>query len=146
MSIRRTKPKHQCGLCGATKKLTKTECCQQWICNDEDNYVPFSYGHNSCHRNHRRYTLCGYHHTEEHKGPWQGCEACKEDFEIEVYVHYGTNDYNFERLKDPPNFEPTHCATCKKVIKLGEGGYSMKGEKYWCPKCTRKSLPQSLRR
>jgi hypothetical protein len=31
------------GLCGKTKKLTKTECCGQWICDDEDKYVLFSY-------------------------------------------------------------------------------------------------------
>ena len=34
--------------CGATDNLTKTECCGQWICDDEDQYVLFSYAHNSC--------------------------------------------------------------------------------------------------
>ncbi len=38
----------RCGLCGKTKKLTKTECCDQWICDDEDKYVIFSYARNSC--------------------------------------------------------------------------------------------------
>src|SRR5512136_2648141 len=59
----------RCGLCGKTKKLTKTECCNQWICDDEDKYVLFSYATNSCLRNHRRYTLCGYHHFEELENP-----------------------------------------------------------------------------
>jgi hypothetical protein len=61
-----SKPK--CGLCGKTRKLTKTECCGQWICDDEGKYVIFSYARNSCSRNHRRFTLCGYHYTEEHEG------------------------------------------------------------------------------
>jgi hypothetical protein len=30
--------KPRCGLCGG-KKLTKTECCGQWICDDEDKKV-----------------------------------------------------------------------------------------------------------
>ena len=24
----------RCGQCGKTKKLTRTECCDQWICDD----------------------------------------------------------------------------------------------------------------
>ena len=57
----------RCGLCGSTTKpLTRTACCNQWICNDEDDYVMFSYARNSCHRNHARYTLCSYHHNEGH--------------------------------------------------------------------------------
>ncbi len=27
-------PARRCGLCGKAKKLTRTECCGQWICND----------------------------------------------------------------------------------------------------------------
>ncbi len=61
-----TAEKPRCGLCGKTKKLTKTECCGHWICDDEDQYALFSYERNSCHRNHRRYTLCGYHYDEGH--------------------------------------------------------------------------------
>lgn len=57
----------RCGLCGKTKNLTKTECCGSWICDDEHEYVMFSSDRNSCSRNHRRYTLCGYHHTLEGK-------------------------------------------------------------------------------
>ena len=43
--------KNRCGLCGKTRNLTKTECCDHWICDDEDKYVMFSYARNSCHRN-----------------------------------------------------------------------------------------------
>ncbi len=57
-SVTKRKAKNQprCGLCGKTKNLTKTECCGQWICDDEHKYVLFSYAQNSCFRNHHRYT------------------------------------------------------------------------------------------
>lgn len=94
----------RCGLCGKTRKLTRTECCDKWICDDEDKYVLFSYARNSCDRNHRRYTLCGFHHTEEHPGRWTECKRCRDEIaEAEMYVWYGTNDYNFEKLKNPPS-------------------------------------------
>jgi hypothetical protein len=28
----------RCGLCGKHEQLTRTDCCGQWICDDEDNY------------------------------------------------------------------------------------------------------------
>ena len=145
---RKTKPPSQaprCGLCGKRGRLTKTECCGNWICDDEDQYVLFSYGRNSCYRNHSRYTLCGYHHTEEHEGHWKDCPQCRKDIETEMYVHYGTNEYNFEKLEDPPDYEPTRCAKCNEVIVLAEGGYSTKGEDYSCGKCTVLDLPPFLR-
>jgi hypothetical protein len=37
----------RCGLCGKRGGLIQTECCGQWICDDEDNYVLFSYARNS---------------------------------------------------------------------------------------------------
>jgi hypothetical protein len=126
----------RCGLCGATENLTKTECCGHWICDDEDQYVMFTYAHNSCHRNHRRYTLCGGHLREGHEGRWQDCPECRKNCPTEMYVYYGTNDYNFEKLSNPPSFEPTLCSQCGKVIRLAEGGYSVKGGEYSCMKCS----------
>ncbi len=133
----------RCGLCGKAGKLTKTECCDQWICDDEESYRPFSYAHNSCHRNHRRYTLCGYHYTEGHPGDWQTCPKCRKAFEheVELYVYYGTNEYNFEKLRNPPKYKPTHCSTCGAVIVLGEGGYSSRGGEYFCGACTSAEFP-----
>ncbi len=125
----------RCGLCGKTSNLTKTDCCGNWICDDEHNYVMFSYAHNSCHRNHNRYTLCSSHFHEGHEGSWQDCPKCREGFETEMYVWYGTNEYNFEKLTNPPAFEPTHCAKCKKVIRLAEGGYSHSVDGYFCGRC-----------
>lgn len=129
-----------CGLCGKSKKLTTTECCGRPICDDEENYVMFSYARNSCFRNHRRYTLCAHHHNEGHGGRWQDCGTCRKDFDTEMYVYYGTNECNFEKLEDPPAFEPTRCAKCGAVIKLSEGGYSQGPEGYLCSDCTEKKF------
>jgi hypothetical protein len=131
---------HRCGLCGKTGRLTKTECCDQWICDDEGSYVMFSYGRNSCSRNHRRYTLCAYHHGEGHAGDWRECQECRAGFETEIYVYYGTNEYNFVKLENPPAFEATLCSTCGEPLDLGEGGYSISGGKYSCLKCTSRVL------
>jgi hypothetical protein len=138
--------KPRCGLCGKTKKLTKTECCGQWICDDEDKYVLFSYATNSCYRNHSRYTLCAYHHNEKHPGDWKNCPRCRSSFETEIYVFYGTNEFNFQKLENPPAYLPTKCAKCGVVICLGYDGYSAKGGEYWCEECTRKQMENMHRR
>ena len=130
----------RCGLCGKTKKLMKTECCGQWICDDEGKYVLFSYATNSCHRNHRRYTLCGFHHAEGHGGSWKDCVECRNSFETEIYVYYGTNEFNFHKLENPPAYLPTKCAGCGIIISLGYDSYSTKGNEYWCAECTHKEM------
>lgn len=127
-----------CGLCGKKKKSREqTDCCGNWICNDENEYVMFSYARNSCSRNHRRFTLCCYHHTEEHKGKWQTCKECHADFEheLEMYVWYGTNEYNFEKLANPPKFQRTHCAGCEKIIRLPDGGFASLKDICVCEEC-----------
>lgn len=126
----------RCELCGKKKKnLIKTDCCGNWICDDEGGYVMFSYAHNSCSRNHRRYTLCGYHNNEEHKGDWKTCKKCRESIEPEMYAWYGTNEYNFEKLENPPEFEPTLCSKCGERIVLSDGGYSSLCGVYRCENC-----------
>jgi hypothetical protein len=142
----RADDKPRCGLCGKTKKLTKTECCGQWICHDEDKYVPFSYATNSCYRNHSRYTLCGYHYNEEHLGDWKDCPKCRNSFETEMYVFYGTNEFNFQKLENPPAYLPTKCARCSAVISLGYDGYSIKGEQYFCEECTQREMEGAIPR
>lgn len=127
-----------CGLCGKSKKPRfRTDCCGNWICGDESDYVLFSYARNICARNHRRFTLCGSHHAEEHPGDWKTCRQCYDNFkhELEMYVWYGTNEYNFETLPNPPEFQPTHCAKCGKVIILSESGYSTLCNVYRCDDC-----------
>lgn len=134
------KPKtsaNACGLCGKTSKLTRTECCGQWICDDEGSYQMFSYARNSCSRNHRRYTVCGGHYAEGHDGDWQTCAECRDGYDkLEMYVSFATNEYNFVKLANPPAFEPTRCGKCKSVIQLGEEGFSIKGGEYFCERCT----------
>lgn len=96
----------------------------------------FSFARNSCHRNHARYTLCAYHHAEQHPGEWQTCSRCRQSFATELYVWYGTNQYNFAKLPNPPAYEPTHCAACGRVIRLGEDGYTLMPDgRYICMWC-----------
>jgi hypothetical protein len=133
----------RCGLCGKTRNLTRTKCCGNWICDDEHKYELFSYARNSCHRNHSRYTLCASHHNEGHSGDWKTCEKCRSNFETEIYVWYGTNEYNFESLENPPAYEPTKCSSCRQVIQLSMGGYSIYRGDYRCLRCSglRDALP-----
>jgi len=109
----------------------------------------FSYARNSCSRNHHRYTLCGFHHVEEHAGDWKECSDCRGGFEPEMVVWYGTNEYNFEKLPNPPSYEPTKCSQCGTVISLGEDEYSIKpaksGSEYWCGECTHEDMEKSVR-
>lgn len=133
-----------CGLCGNTNTndLTLTECCNQWICDDEHTYVMFSYERNSCHRNHDRYTLCGSHYHEGHSGHWQNCEKCRNYVKTEMYVYFGTNEYNFEKLRNIPSYEPTHCTRCENIINLSEDGYSISKGGYFCYECS--NFPDAL--
>lgn len=126
----------RCGLCGKRKNLTRTECCGNWICDDADEYVAFSYARNSCYRNHDNYTVCSSHHHEDHDGDWEDCKACIESQPTELYVYRGTNEYNFRILKNPPNFEPTLCSQCAQTISLIDGGYMIKGKAYVCENCS----------
>lgn len=132
--------KPKCGLCGKKRNLIKTECCGHWICDDEHKYVAFSYATNSCSRNHRRYTLCAYHYAEGHEGPWLKCDKCRDSFETEMYVYYGTNEFNFEKIENPPAYKPTLCSKCGATIRIGTDGFSIKGGKYWCQECTEKEM------
>jgi len=133
-----TKPKATgpaCELCGKLGKVYQTECCGRFICDDEANYVMFSYAQNSCDRNHRRYTLCGSHSSERHDGKWQDCQKCREGFEPEMVAWYGTNAFNFEKMSNPPAFTPTLCANCKRRINLGTDEYTTSGKKHFCERC-----------
>jgi len=47
-----------------------------------------------------------------------------------MYVFYGTNEYNFVKLENPPSYEPTLCTKCGKVIRLAADAYTMKGKGY----------------
>jgi len=137
---RKTKTtKAKCGLCGKSGKLIKTDCCGNWICDDSDKYVMFSYAYNSCYRNHDRYTLCAFHYHEEHKGDWKSCKKCKESFHPEIYDWYGSNEYNFEKLDELLPFTPIRCGKCGSMIIQSQGGYaSLPDGTYRCDRCYEK--------
>jgi hypothetical protein len=140
-NVKKTKPAaRRCGLCGKTGKLRKTECCGNWICDDGAKYVLFSYARNSCARNHGRLTLCAFHHNEGHADDWNECARCRESFETEMYVWYGTNEYNFDKLPNPPSYAPTKCSKCGAVIKLGTEGFTQRGAEYLCEPCSEKEM------
>lgn len=103
--------KKACGLCGVTENLIKTECCNNWICDDVHTYVLFSYATNSCYRNHDRYTICAAHYKSGHSGRWQECKKCRDEYRLENYIDFATNDFNFEKLKNPPTITMI-CACC----------------------------------
>jgi hypothetical protein len=65
--------------------------------------------------------------------------------ELEMYVYFSTNEYNFEVLPNPPAFEPTKCDHCGAVIVLSEGGYSTGKDGYTCRKCLIKNDPNMAR-
>jgi hypothetical protein len=50
-------------------------------------------------------------------------------------VYFGTNEYNFERLENPPAYEPTLCNICHQRIRLGEDSYGMRAGRYICWSC-----------
>ena len=53
-----------------------------------------------------------------------------------MYVYYGTNEYNFEKLANPPAYEPTLCAGCGRVIVLSQEGYTLHPDgSYRCDDC-----------
>ena len=100
-------PEKRCGLCNRTahesylrsgRPLAQTDCCKNWIFNDQNLYVFASYARNSCKRNHERYTICGVHHSQGHKGKWKDCHACKDDMDYVHYAEKATNEYNFEKI------------------------------------------------
>lgn len=64
-------------------------------------YVLFSYDTNNCYRNHDRYTLCATHYRENQAETWQERKKGKDEYRIENYIDFGTNDFNFEKLKNP---------------------------------------------
>jgi len=46
----------------------------------------------------------------------------------------------YEKLGNLPSFVPTKCATCGRTIALGEDGFSVKGNDYFCEQCWAKQF------
>jgi hypothetical protein len=69
-------------------------------------------------------------------GSWLDCKECLDNYPMEMSVWYGTNKYNFEKLKNPPSFEPTLCSVCQKRIILPDGGYTKFDPEHWHDACS----------
>jgi hypothetical protein len=90
------------------------------------------------------FTICGLHGNERHEGRWQDCAQCRENGPLEMYVDWATNEYNFEKLENPPPFEPTHCGGCGVVIRLAKDSFSMREGKYFCEACNTRESRTSM--
>jgi hypothetical protein len=62
-----------------------------------------------------------------------------------MFAWYGTNEYNFEKLEHPPEFAPTHCSGCGRVISLANDAYMAADNKYWCEICAQERLAKENR-
>jgi len=45
------------------------------------------------------------------------------------------NEYNFGALENSSTYEPTRCAECHRVIRLGYEGHTIKDGDYFCMDC-----------
>ena len=117
----------KCGLCGNGKgPFTRTECCKRLVCDDEGSYRMMSYSRIHCVRNHRRYSICGHHHAEGHKGKWQNCKKCKKDHDAKKRVSYdyasrAGNPFKFNFDQDVvefdwPRIKFPKCDSCRRAI------------------------------
>jgi hypothetical protein len=61
-----------------------------------------------------------------------------------MYVWYGTNEHNFEKLKNPPAYRPTRCAICGRTVRLGTDNYTRSGDDYWCESCAERDLAKKV--
>ncbi|GAB4823360.1 hypothetical protein N2152v2_010406 [Parachlorella kessleri] len=114
----------RCGLCNNRRgPFTRTECCNKLICDDYDDYEWFSYGRNSCKRNHDTYTHCASHYHEKHAGHWKDCQKCKEDIDPFKYYHFGINrpdqlsrsNFADDVLEGPEPAKPL-CSICNREV------------------------------
>lgn len=83
-------PGEHCRFCGdASAPLVQTPCCHQWICCDTA-LVSFQ-GGGRCQYEHERFSLCYSHYIDGHDGPWQSCQACKNEWDSRQYQELSRN-------------------------------------------------------
>lgn len=82
--------------CGDAKApLVKTPCCQQWICCDTA-FVSFR-GGGRCQVEHERLSLCYSHSEDQHGGPWENCQKCRDFWSPRDDQFYAENPINWPR-------------------------------------------------
>ena len=62
-------------------------------------YKMGSYEKSRCDRSHGKYTICGLHFHNDHKGDWKSCKKCKTENNKVMYDDYATNKFNFEKIR-----------------------------------------------
>lgn len=117
-----------CGLCGnRMPPFTLTTCCNRVVCDDQSDYQLMSYARNSCSRNHWRYSLCSFHHTEGHgSSDWKTCQECKSSFEEYEWFKMGSNPPEAPACVNFPDDVLTsetrpalpRCSQCQKEINF----------------------------
>jgi hypothetical protein len=46
---------------------------------------------------HERFSLCYSHYEDQHGGPWQSCQKCREFWSPRDYQRYAENPINWPR-------------------------------------------------
>ncbi|CAG9461829.1 unnamed protein product [Pedinophyceae sp. YPF-701] len=148
-------PPRACTMCGSTRKLKRLECCGEWICDAQDDYVMFSYSRDFCDRNHERYTRCASHANDKHRGDWRTCKECASLGEDDLGRNWhATCGYNFvpPLEKDCPKGEmlTETCVECKRRLFPGLEKYSRSfmpvANPYTCQECSgMPSVPPGLK-
>src|SRR5713101_8194047 len=104
--------------CGDAKApLVKTPCCDQWMCCDT---AFFSFrGGGRCQVEHERFSLCYSHYEDQHGGPWQSCQKCRELWSKvnEVQIP-GTKNALYRAFLDSLSF-PYSCNTRVSIFCWG---------------------------
>jgi hypothetical protein len=89
-------PGKHCRFCGDAKApLVKTPCCEQWICCDTA-FLSFR-GGGRCQVEHERFSMCYSHYQDQHGGPWERCQKCREYWSPQDYKFYAENPINWPR-------------------------------------------------
>ena len=85
-----------CRFCGdPAAPLVQTPCCQQWICCDTA-LVSFR-GGGRCQVEHERFSLCYSHYEDQHGGPWESCQTCRDFWSPRDDKTYAENPINWPR-------------------------------------------------
>jgi hypothetical protein len=85
-----------CRFCGDAKApLVKTPCCEQWICCDTA-FWSFR-GGGYCQVEHERFSLCYSHYEDQHRGPWESCQKCRDFWSPRDYKTFAEHPMNWPR-------------------------------------------------